>query len=395
MCPNITGAFCKLSESFYGIEWVHMICAKNLTGPSGFTYQPKTHDYRMSIRNHIPIQRFLDACMYCTDPMFAQFGAKLKCRYCPQLFHVTCAGKSGYWCFNKDAVLACAEHAIVTSTKSSPRRLALAFEKWISKRDVHLLDQFNITPAGIQIETWKRTVTKSPFIPENDLMDQSFKLFFDRIKCHTVDHAKKKYMEFVDFLLTEFCRSYSSSYILKVNGLFLKKNFYHSPVYRYVPPKGAFSICADVEPSKKKPEKSGGNEPTPKLILYANSPKSFTTSNKKASSDSRVTAYSQQPSTTTASPKTKRAEEQHIVVPSPDLVCFICGQHEFPKATWDSFDFTEDYVEHLEATSHQRKVGHTGTGNFWDPRVFIQCAECHLKVHCGCPNPPIKKYPQK
>lgn len=348
-----------------------------LTGPGGFSYQAKTHDYRMSFRHHIPIQRFMGSCVYCDDPMFAEFGAKLKCQYCPKSFHVTCAEKNGYWCFDENATLACGDHAIVTTTKSSPKRLAIAFEKWITKRDLFFLGQFEMSPHMQKVNVWQNLIQKVGGISSPiDDMDKSYQKFFDRIQSIHVSEVKKYYSEYVNYLLHEFCKSYSSSTLMNVNGLFLKKNFYHSAQYGYVPPKDGFSICSDggVSKTKKVVEKTPIERSiTPKLILYTK----------------------HDPPSNPIVTKPKKTQEQTVVVPSPDLICFICGQHEFPKEKWDAYEFGDEYADHLKDTAYQRKVGHTGSGNSWDPRVFIQCSECNLKVHCGCPTPPIKKYPQK
>lgn len=403
MCPNLTGAFCKLSTPFHGIEWVHMICAKMLTGPGGFTYQVKTHDYRMSFRHHIPIQRFMGSCVYCDDPMFAEYGAKLKCQYCPKSFHVTCAEKHGYWCFDENATLACSDHAIITTTKSSPKRLAIAYEKWITKRDGFFIEKFEITPYIHKVNVWQNLIKKGGVSSPVDDMDKSYQKFFDRIQTVRMSEGKKYYSKYVSYLLLEFCKSYSSSTLMNVNGLFLKKNFYHSAQYGYVPPKNGFTICSDGGVSKlaetgavvaaatvvpklvfRKPDVLG----KPDSILRRMDPL-------RKPNLERIPDPAPPPPPPAVTKKAKKPQEQTVVIPSPDLICFICGQLEFPKEKWDAFDFGEAYADHLEATAYQRKVGHTGAGNSWDPRVFIQCSECNLKVHCGCPTPPIKKYPQK
>lgn len=84
-----------------------------------------------------------------------------------------------------------------------------------------------------------------------------------------------------------------------------------------------------------------------------------------------------------------------IVLPSDDLICSICLQHEFPKETWDKLNLRHDYLQFLEDTKDKRKPGHTGSNHFWDPRVFIKCSECASILHCGCPYTPIKSYPSR
>jgi hypothetical protein len=394
-----------------------MICGKVLTGPGGFTYQPKTHDYRMLIRHHIPIQRFTSKCIYCQDSLFAEFGAKVKCHYCTKSFHVTCAEKYGYWCFNADAILACSDHSIQTTNKTSPKRLALAFERWVAKRDTFYEEQFDKTPKMFIIDAWKEVLENGGGVQqqEMDAMDKTYATFFNRIRNVRDNPLKKKYSAYLDNLMDEFCRSYTSSSLLTVTGLFLKKNFYHGDVYAYEPSKGAFSMCDDSDEddeviqqsfsssasSSRSSSESAVNKrkksasvtpassrsstaPTGKLSVYSSSAASPLSKDNDIGTE---VASSQQ--------KQKKSNEEIVVIPSPDLICFICNQHEFPQSTWESFNFGSDYLKHLEDTQSQRKVGHTGTGNAWDPRVFIQCSECHLKVHCGCPSPPIKKYPQK
>ncbi len=374
MCPSITGAFCKLSTPFNGIEWVHMICAKALTGPGGFIYQPKAQDYKMAIRNHIPIQRFTSSCMYCSDPMFADFGAKVKCHYCPRSFHVTCAEKNGYWCFHTDAILACSNHAIYTTAKSSPQRLALVYDKWLSKRDAFYLVSYEKTPDKFKLDAWKQTLKHG--VDVGDGIDETYQVFFDHIQNYKENETKRLYSKYVNHLLNEFCKSYTSTGLLKVNGLFLKKNFYHNEKYCYQPTSTiTFYMCEeDEEEEEVETEEEEQEEQSPAPL----------TSKKKQRPAEKITVE-----------KKKKKKETAIVIPSDDLMCSICLQHELPQTTWDKFNFSDFYLNHLEETKHLRKVGHTGSGNTWDPRVFIECSICQSKVHCGCPTPPIKKYPQK
>lgn len=404
-----------------------MICAQVLIRPGGFTYQPKTHDYTMQIRNHIPTQRFTSKCMSCQDNLFSEFGAKAKCHQCTKHFHVTCAQENGYWCPERDAPLACSIHAIRTTTKLSPQRLAVAFERWMVKREVFFEEQYDKSPKMFKVDAWKRILKSrgddGGVQQQADLylVDKTYATFFDRIQAIKETPAMTQYNNYLDCSVNEFCRNYTSTLLLNVSGLFLKKNFYHGDVYAFKPSRDAFSMCAnsgdeDVFSSasssatssrassestinKKRKTISTANQNI-KSAANSGTTKKLTQPTKSAPSAPQATATNAvSPSTTVTTTTTTEVKkpliEETVVIPSPDLICFICNQHEFPQSTWDSFKFEEGYLQRLEETKSLRKLGHTGTGNYWDPRVFIQCAECRLKVHCGCPSPPIKKYPQK
>ncbi|KAI8384579.1 uncharacterized protein BYT42DRAFT_562962 [Radiomyces spectabilis] len=79
----------------------------------------------------------------------------------------------------------------------------------------------------------------------------------------------------------------------------------------------------------------------------------------------------------------------------PNLVCTECGHHELPQEVLDRLHLSPEDMKHISETEHMRPAGYTGRGKFWDPRVFIECSACRRKLHCGCPDPPIKNYPSK
>lgn len=370
-----------------------MICAKALTGPGGFIYQAKTQDYKMSIRHHIPIQRFDSTCIYCSDPIFADFGAKVKCHYCPRSFHVTCAEKNGYWCFHTDAILACSNHAIHTTAKSSPQRLALVYDKWLSKRDAFYLVSYEKTPDKFKMDAWKQTLKHG--VDVGDSIDETYQIFFDHIASYKESDTKRMYSRYVKHLLNEFCKEYTTTGLLNVNGLFLKKNFYHSEKYSYTPALKAFYMCDD-DTSKDDEEETEEEE----LPMVKPTKKKSISVEKFAKLSPppppQITAPPTETSSAESASKTqKKKKETVVVIPSDDLVCTICLQHELPKTTFEKLNFDDTYLKHLEETKHLRKLGHTGSGGNWDPRVFIECSMCKSRVHCGCPSPPIKKYPQK
>lgn len=89
--------------------------------------------------------------------------------------------------------------------------------------------------------------------------------------------------------------------------------------------------------------------------------------------------------THTTSVRRGRDEEQ---------VCSECQRHEIPQETiHDVLKLSDEYMRNLEETKHLRRPGYTGRGQNWDPRVFIECAECHAPFHCGCIDPPVRNYP--
>lgn len=418
LCPSLTGAFCKLSTPFNGLEWVHKICARMLAGPEGFVYQKPTNDYKLTIRDHIPLQRFTSVCIYCTDPLYAEYGAKMKCSFCPQSFHVTCAEKNGYWCFHKEVAVTCSHHAVHTTVKTSPQKLAVAYERWVSKRDAFFIESYQMTTDMFRLNAWRKTIESSNTTIE-DSLDQKYQDFFDYITERGEDKTKDEYTRYVTALLNEFCKSYTSTRLLSVERLFLKKNFYHSDTLAYIPSsRYSFSMCdSDDEEEPKKKHKttntsrssqtSDSFSPTPtppprsKTVIRISAPKASSSSATAAASTSTAAekpsraSTVESNSTNNVTEKPKKKKDENVVIYSPDLICSVCNQHEFPQEAWDRYNFDDNYLQHLEDTKHLRKEGHTGAGNSWDPRVFIACSECHTKVHCGCPSRPIKKYPQK
>jgi hypothetical protein len=92
--------------------------------------------------------------------------------------------------------------------------------------------------------------------------------------------------------------------------------------------------------------------------------------------------------------------EKRPSIPTTDPVkrprqqqCHICHQTKVPQSTLDSLGITEEYIANLATTKHKRLNGSTGRGKAWDPATFIECPDCKLAFHCGCPAPPVKNYP--
>ncbi|KAI8971806.1 hypothetical protein BDF20DRAFT_886541 [Mycotypha africana] len=110
---------------------------------------------------------------------------------------------------------------------------------------------------------------------------------------------------------------------------------------------------------------------------------------------STTTADTDRSSLTTQSKRRKKKPGLNYVLPSDDLICMVCQQHDMPQSTWDAYRFPDDYLQKLEETKETRRPGFTGRGTSWDPRVYIQCEQCSIKVHCGCVQPPVKGYPVK
>lgn len=80
---------------------------------------------------------------------------------------------------------------------------------------------------------------------------------------------------------------------------------------------------------------------------------------------------------------------------SPHQICSICKKTKLPAEVCANLGITESYLKNLETTKGKRPPGHTGNKSYWDPRVFIQCSKCLSILHCGCPETPIKKHPEK
>lgn len=83
------------------------------------------------------------------------------------------------------------------------------------------------------------------------------------------------------------------------------------------------------------------------------------------------------------------------VIPTDDMICTICLQHDIPQESIDRLSLKPGHMDNLQKTQDQRKPGYTGKGDHWDPRVFIKCSQCGNIVHCGCPEFPIKDYPSR
>lgn len=107
-------------------------------------------------------------------------------------------------------------------------------------------------------------------------------------------------------------------------------------------------------------------------------------------------------------PETKRqyaTEQEPTLKPSMDAqsgksepaqvaMCSECRQRKMLQETiYEVLNLSEEYMQNLEATKHLREPGYTGKGNTWDPRVIIQCADCHTSFHCGCVRPAVRNYP--
>lgn len=80
--------------------------------------------------------------------------------------------------------------------------------------------------------------------------------------------------------------------------------------------------------------------------------------------------------------------------PAQVAMCSECRQRKMLQETiYEVLNLSEEYMQNLEATKHLREPGYTGKGNTWDPRVIIQCADCHTSFHCGCVRPAVRNYP--
>ncbi|KAJ8657925.1 hypothetical protein O0I10_006453 [Lichtheimia ornata] len=73
------------------------------------------------------------------------------------------------------------------------------------------------------------------------------------------------------------------------------------------------------------------------------------------------------------------------------LVCKECGQHNIPESTLADLKYNPDEL----ANPSKKPYGYTGTGDHWNPSVFIECIGCKDVYHCGCSAIPVKKYPSK
>ncbi|CDH48517.1 predicted protein [Lichtheimia corymbifera JMRC:FSU:9682] len=73
------------------------------------------------------------------------------------------------------------------------------------------------------------------------------------------------------------------------------------------------------------------------------------------------------------------------------LVCKECGQHNIPESTLADLRYNPAEL----ANPSEKPYGYTGTGDHWNPSVFIECIGCKDVYHCGCSAIPVKKYPSK
>ncbi|KAL0077889.1 PHD-zinc-finger like domain-containing protein, partial [Phycomyces blakesleeanus] len=88
LCPDIRGAFRKLEHPLFGVEWTHIACA--VWVPEVDIGNAQTIS-KITLDN-VPLSAWKGRCGVCEEPMYAQYGASVKCSAtsCDERFHVTC-----------------------------------------------------------------------------------------------------------------------------------------------------------------------------------------------------------------------------------------------------------------------------------------------------------------
>ncbi|KAI8091260.1 uncharacterized protein B0P05DRAFT_526782 [Gilbertella persicaria] len=350
LCPNTSGVFCMLDPKKYTLPWVHYNCAKTFLGEDGIVFNTSTEYYEAQL-DFIPSSNFEQICADCTKPSYAQYGAKIPCHLCDKYYHVTCTEQ--YHLAFQGEPYECLDHTNTTkkdSGSSRKRRLAVVYHRWVGRRNQHLFEEFGKVPRMLTLDLWKSIDLSKISMGKLTHHYQRSLAIIQNNESYPVENTQ--YSQWVDYILALFASLYSSYDMERNRSIFTLKGF-------------DVHIGYDFKPTE------GNTSPT----VPSHTALSILTSKNK----------SQKP-------------KQHTpaaVIPSDDLICAICLQHDLPAQVWERHHLDDDYKAKLISTTGQRKPGYTGTGSYWDPQVFIRCCRCETIVHCGCPQPPIKAYPQK
>ncbi|KAK4512969.1 uncharacterized protein ATC70_003680 [Mucor velutinosus] len=383
LCPNTNGLFCKLSPYLHDIPWVHFTCAKVFQArPGDFSYQADLGEYEARF-DLIPIDRFSKTCASCADPIYASYGAKVTCSDCDKSFHVTCAQMNQVQVSLKSGNARCLSHFKPDSRASQQIQSSKDYSTWVSLKEAYLLKQFNKNSRMFAIDIWK-TLAKdaASFSMGNRKINALYIRFLHRIKHVHYEVEGTRYSQWINYTLAFFNAVYSARDMESYTVSFSSELFAsHKLIWKH------YNFWQDANEASPQPTAIAATE-TRDSVDFMN--------NNGYDDHPEITggnhAISQDP-VETMDPSSPWLMPPHLK--SSHQICSICKKTRLPAEVCANLGITEAYLKNLETTKDKRPPGHTGNKSFWDPRVFIQCSRCLSILHCGCPETPIKKHPEK
>ncbi|KAL9542513.1 hypothetical protein PS6_009758 [Mucor atramentarius] len=345
LCPNTNGLFCKLSPFLHDIPWVHLTCAKT--------------------------------CTFCTDPIYASYGAKVTCSDCDKSFHVTCAQMNEVQVSLKSGNARCLSHFKHDNQAMQQIQRSRDYKSWINLKEAYLLKQFNKNSQMFAIDIWKVLAKDAAsFSMGNRKINAHYIRFLGRIQNVHYEVEDTQYSRWVSYTLAFFNAVYSARDMESYTVSFSSELFTsHKLIWKQ------YNFCPDANEASPQPAEIVDN------VEYNDSNgNNDQTGTKRQVSQSEELVEMIDPSSPWLTPP-------HLK--SPHQICSICKKTKLPPEVCANLGITESYLKDLEATKDKRPPGHTGNKSFWDPRVFIQCSKCLSILHCGCPETPIKKHPEK
>ncbi|KAF1801417.1 hypothetical protein FB192DRAFT_1385743 [Mucor lusitanicus] len=396
LCPNTHGLFCKLSPYLHDIPWVHFTCAKVFQArPGDFNYQPDLGEYEARF-DLIPIDKFAKTCEFCTDPIYASYGAKVTCSDCDKSFHVTCAQMNQVLVSLKSGNARCLSHFNHDEKADQQIQRSKDYCTWISLKEAYLLRQFNKDSRMFAIDIWKalaKDAAVSSFSMGNRKINAHYIRFLQRIKHVHYPVEDTLYSQWINYTLAFFNAVYSARDMESYTVSFSSELFAsHKLIWKH------YNFWKDVnEASSQQPLPSSETATAAETARRGDSSVIDYTDNH---------GYEDHMGTTTTTHDAASEELVEIMDPnspwlmpphlkSPHQICSICKKTKLPAEVCANLGITEEYLKNLETTRDKRPPGHTGNKSYWDPRVFIQCSKCLSILHCGCPETPIKKHPEK
>ncbi|GAN06120.1 hypothetical protein MAM1_0112c05597 [Mucor ambiguus] len=382
LCPNTNGVFCKLSPYLHDIPWVHFTCAKVFQArPGDFSYQADLGEYEARF-DLIPIDRFSKA-----NPIYASYGAKVTCSDCDKSFHVTCAQMNQVQVSLKSGNARCLSHFNHDDKASQQIQRSKDYNTWINLKEAYLLRQFNKDSRMFAIDIWK-TVAKdaASFSMGNRKINAYYIRFLHRIKHVHYQVENTQYSQWINYTLAFFNAVYSARDMESYTVSFSSELFAsHKLIWKqYDFWKGANKASSQPAISGEADTGEGRVGSVDYMDSNTYDGHMGTTGRKHATPQDLVE---------TMDPSSPWLMPPHLK--SPHQICSICKKTKLPAEVCANLGITESYLKNLETTKDKRPPGHTGNKSYWDPRVFIQCSKCLSILHCGCPDTPIKKHPEK
>ncbi|KAL9540306.1 hypothetical protein MBANPS3_009757 [Mucor bainieri] len=386
LCPNTNGLFCKLSPYLHDIPWVHFTCAKVFQArPNDFSYQAELGEYEARF-DLIPIDRFAKTCEFCTDPIYASYGAKVTCSDCDKSFHVTCAQMNQVQVSLKSGNARCLSHFKHDERASQQIQRSKDYSTWINLKEAYLLRQFNKDSRMFAIDIWKALAKDAAsFSMGNRKINAHYIRFLHRIKHVHYEVEGTLYSQWINYTLAFFNAVYSARDMESYTVSFSSELFAsHKLIWKQ------YNFFQDTKEASPQPlagtsEARGARGGSVEYLDSSGYDDHMGTSGgRHAASDGLIEIMD---------PSSPWLMPPHLK--SPHQICSICKKTKLPAEVCANLGITEEYLKNLETTKDKRPPGHTGNLSYWDPRVFIQCSKCLSILHCGCPETPIKKHPEK